>query len=72
MGVFAGANGNSYGIGVEGSAKLVKGMKIAIAWRQRNSYLNAEETVIKTGKDANFKGAVVKNRPFRGGYSRQS
>ena len=28
--------------------------------RQSNSYLNAEETVIKTGKDANFKGAVVK------------
>ena len=60
MGVFAGANGNSYGIGVEGSAQVGKGHENSDSVRQRNSYLNAEETVIKTGKDANFKGAVVK------------
>ena len=60
VGVFAGANGNSYGIGVEGSAQVGKGHENSDSVRQRNSYLNAEETVIKTGKDANFKGAVVK------------
>ena len=60
VGVFAGANGNSYGIGVEGSAQVGKGHENSDRVRQRNSYLNAEETVIKTGKDANFKGAVVK------------
>ena len=60
VGVFAGANGNSYGIGVEGSAQVGKGHENSDSVTQRNSYLNAEETVIKTGKDANFKGAVVK------------
>ena len=60
VGVFAGANGNSYGIGVEGSVQVGKGYENSDSVRQRNSYLNAEETVIKTGKDANFKGAVVK------------
>ena len=60
VGVFAGANGNSYGIGVEGSVQVGKGHENSDSVRQRNSYLNAEETVIKTGKDANFKGAVVK------------
>ena len=60
VGVFAGANGNSYGIGVEGSAQVGKGHENSDSVRQRNSYLNAEETIIKTGKDANFKGAVVK------------
>ena len=60
VGVFAGANGNSYGIGVEGSAQVGKGHENSDSVTQRNSYLNAEETIIKTGKDANFKGAVVK------------
>lgn len=60
VGVFAGANGNSYGIGVEGSVQVGKGHENSDSVTQRNSYLNAEETVIKTGKDANFKGAVVK------------
>ncbi|WP_432507801.1 hemagglutinin repeat-containing protein [Haemophilus influenzae] len=60
VGVFAGANGNSYGIGVEGSVQVGKGHENSDSVRQRNSYLNAEETIIKTGKDANFKGAVVK------------
>ena len=60
VGVFAGANGNSYGIGVEGSVQVGKGHENSDSVRQRNSYLNAEEAVIKTGKDANFKGAVVK------------
>ena len=60
VGVFAGANGNSYGIGVEGSAQVGKGHENSDSLTQRNSYLNAEETIIKTGKDANFKGAVVK------------
>ncbi|WP_114909141.1 hemagglutinin repeat-containing protein [Haemophilus haemolyticus] len=59
VGVFAGANGNSYGIGVEGSAQVGKGYENSDSVTQRNSYLNAEETVIKTGKNANFKGAVV-------------
>ena len=60
VGVFAGANGNSYGIGVEGSVQVGKGHENSDSVTQRNSYLNAEETIIKTGKDANFKGAVVK------------
>ena len=60
VGVFAGANGNSHGIGVEGSAQVGKGHENSDSVTQRNSYLNAEETIIKTGKDANFKGAVVK------------
>ncbi|WP_118796444.1 hemagglutinin repeat-containing protein [Haemophilus haemolyticus] len=60
VGVFAGANGNSYGIGVEGSVQVGKGHENSDSVTQRNSYLNIEETVIKTGKDANFKGAVVK------------
>ena len=59
VGVFAGANDHSYGIGVEGSAQVGKGHENSDSVTQRNSYLNAEETVIKTGKNANFKGAVV-------------
>ena len=60
VGVFAGANSNSYGVGVEGSVQVGKGHENSDSVTQRNSYLNAEETIIKTGKDANFKGAVVK------------
>ena len=61
VGVFAGANSNSnsYGVGVEGSVQVGKGHEHSDSVTQRNSYLNAEETVIKTGKNANFKGAVV-------------
>ena len=61
VGVFAGANSNSnsYGVGVEGSVQVGKGHENSDSVTQRNSYLNAEETVIKTGKNANFKGAVV-------------
>ena len=66
VGVFAGANGNSYGIGVEGSVQVGKGHENSDSVRQRNSYLNAEEAVIKTGKDANFKGAVVKTDHLEG------
>ena len=72
VGVFAGANGNSYGIGVEGSAQVGKGHENSDSVTQRNSYLNAEETIIKTGKDANFKGAVVKTDRLEADIKRQS
>ena len=60
VGMSLGMNGNSFGLGVEGSAQVGKGRENSDSITQRNSYINAQETVIKTGKDANFKGAVVK------------
>jgi len=59
VGVFLGMNGNSFGLGIEGSAQVGKGRENSDSITQRNSYINAQETVIKTGHDANFKGAVV-------------
>ena len=60
VGMSLGMNGNSFGLGVEGSVQVGKGRENSDSITQRNSYINAQETVIKTGKDANFKGAVVK------------
>ncbi|OOF37662.1 hemagglutinin repeat-containing protein [Rodentibacter heidelbergensis] len=59
VGVFLGASGNSYGFGIEGSAQVGKGHENSDSITQRNSALNAEETLIKTGQDANFKGAKL-------------
>ena len=59
VGVFLGMNGNSFGLGIEGSAQVGKGRENSDSITQRNSYINAQETVIKTGHDANFKGVVV-------------
>ncbi|OOF48002.1 hypothetical protein BKK54_11275 [Rodentibacter genomosp. 1] len=58
LGVFLGASGSSYGFGIEGSTQVGKGHENSDSITQRNSYLNAEETLINTGQDANFKGAI--------------
>ncbi|WP_207551854.1 hemagglutinin repeat-containing protein, partial [Rodentibacter trehalosifermentans] len=62
VGAFLGANGSSYGLGAESSAQSGKGHENSDSITQRNSYINAEETLIKTGQDAHFKGAKLNSK----------
>ncbi|QIM68527.1 two-partner secretion domain-containing protein [Basfia succiniciproducens] len=58
-GVFVGMNGNSFGIGIEGSAQSGKGRENTDTVTQKNSYINVRQAVIRSGRDTNLKGAVI-------------
>lgn len=45
VGVFVGTNGNSYGVGIEGSANVAKGKSTSASERWQNSHLTADKII---------------------------
>ena len=45
VGVFVGTNGNSYGLGIEGSANVAKGKSTSASERWQNSHLTADKII---------------------------
>ena len=45
VGVFVGSNGNSYGLGIEGSANVAKGKSNSASERWQNSHLTADKII---------------------------
>lgn len=59
VGVFVGMTGNSFGLGLEGSAQVGKGRENTDSTIQYNSYINGEQVSISSKKDTALRGAQI-------------